>query len=86
MGNSSRENQTTPPHKPPVVAEQWVFGPGLPDAGLRLDRTAYRRQERTLRRIALGASQRITQARLETVLREGQPNEGGKNNHTRPEV
>jgi LuxR family transcriptional regulator, maltose regulon positive regulatory protein len=134
LGNISDETQAAPPRKPPVVAEHWVYGPGLPAAGLRLDRpawgawlsaptttsfsyplvdrqcgciigfmtvrkeqrqrggaywTAYRRQGRTLRKIYLGPSQRITQARLEavaaTLLREGQQREGEKDTHTRPE-
>lgn len=48
--------------------------------------TAYRRQGRRLRKIYLGASQRLTQARLEavamTLLDEGREREGEKD--TRP--
>ena len=48
--------------------------------------TVYRRQGRRLRKFYLGASQRLTQARLEavamTLLDEGREREGGKD--TRP--
>jgi LuxR family transcriptional regulator, maltose regulon positive regulatory protein len=114
-----------------VVEELWVYGQGLPGAGLRLDRpgwfawlneptttsfsyplfdrrcgyiigfmtvrkehrqrggaywTAYRRQGRRLRKIYLGSSHTLTQARLDaiaaTLLDEGRTKEGEKD--TRP--
>lgn len=131
LGNSSGSNDPPGGGKPAVVEEHWVYGTGLPSAGLRLDCpawfdwleaatttsfsyplcdrrcgyiigcmtvrkerrqrggtywTAYRRQGRRLRKIYLGASQRLTQARLEavamTLLDEGREREGEKD--TRP--
>ncbi|NTW97461.1 MAG: hypothetical protein HGB28_02815 [Oscillochloris sp.] len=41
LGNISAETQAKKPQKPAVVSEQWVYGPGLPEAGLRLDRPAW---------------------------------------------
>lgn len=131
LGNISGSEAPTEGGKPPVVEGLWVYGPGLPQAGLRLDRpawfawleaatttsfsyplferrcgyiigfmtvrkerrqrggaywTAYRRQGHRLRKIYLGASPTLTQARLEAVvtilLEEGRENDGGKD--TRP--
>ncbi len=41
LGNISRENGATKPHKPPVVDGRWLYGDGLPAEGLRLDRPAW---------------------------------------------
>lgn len=131
MGNISPKPGAEALAKPPVVFEQWVYGPGLPEAGLRLDRpgwfawleapsttsfsyplfdrqcgysigfmtvrkerrqrggsywTVYRRQGRQLRKIYLGPSSQLTQARLEavaaTLLSVRQQREGG--NDARP--
>lgn len=127
LGNISGSEGPQTGGKPAVVEEHWIYGAGLPSAGLRLDRPAwfawleaatttsfsyplfdrrcgyiigfmtvrkerrqrggaywsvYRRQGRRLRKIYLGASQRLTQARLEavamTLLEEGREREGGK--------
>lgn len=127
LGNISGSEGPQAGGKPAVVEEHWVYGAGLPSAGLRLDRAAwfawleapsttsfsyplfdrrcgyiigfmtvrkerrqrggvywsvYRRQGRRLRKIYLGASLRLTQARLEavamTLLDEGREREGGK--------
>lgn len=131
LGNISGSAKPTERGKPAVVEERWVYGSGLPLAGLRLvqpewfawlaapttqsfsyplfDRqrgyiiglmtvrkerrqrggmywTAYRRQGRQLRKIYLGPSHTLTQARLEAVvmvlLDESCEREGGKD--TRP--
>jgi hypothetical protein len=131
LGNILPETEAVTPSKPAVVSEQWVYGPGLPESGLRLDRTGwfawleapttrsfsyplfdrqrgyisgfmtvrkerrqrggsywtvYRRQGRRLRKIYLGPSSRLTQARLEavaaTLLTARQQREGG--NDSRP--
>jgi hypothetical protein len=98
------------------VEEHWVYGAGLPSAGVQLDRPAWftwlealttssfsyplfdrrcgyiigfmtvqkeRRQRGCrLRKIYLGVSQRLTQARLDvvamTLIDEGREREGGK--------
>lgn len=131
LGNISAREGPKKGGKPPVVEELWVYGQGLPGAGLRLDRpgwfawlseptttsfsyplfdrrcgyiigfmtvrkerrqrggaywTAYRRQGRRLRKIYLGSSHTLTQARLDaiaaTLLNEGRTKEGEKD--TRP--
>ncbi|NTW97335.1 MAG: hypothetical protein HGB28_02160 [Oscillochloris sp.] len=118
-----------------MVSEQWVYGPGLSDSGLRLDGpgwfawlealttssfsyplfdrqcgyiigfmtvrkerrqrggsywTVYRRQGHQLRKIYLGPSSRLTQARLEavaaTLLTARQQREGGKDTRPRQEI
>ena len=127
LGNISGSEGPQTGGKPAVVEEHWIYGAGLPSAGLRLDRpawfawleaatttsfsyplfdrrcgyiigfmtvrkerrqrggvywTAYRRQGRRLRKIYLGSSQTLTQARLEavvaTLLDEGRTKEGEK--------
>ncbi len=131
LGNISAQEGTAPGGKPPVVSGEWVYGPGLPSQGIRLDRpawfawlreptttsfsyplhdrrcgyivgfmtvrkeprqrggaywTAYRRQGRRLRKIYLGSTSALTQARLDavaaTLLSEGDRREGA--NDTRP--
>lgn len=37
MGNIPPKERAEAEAKPPVVSEQWVYGPGLPTGGLRLD-------------------------------------------------
>ena len=118
-----------------MVCEQWVYGCGLPESGLRLDRpawfawletpsttsfsyplfdrergyiigfmtvrkerrqrggsywTVYRRQGRQLRKIYLGPSSRLMQARLEaiaaTLLTARQQREGGNDARPRQEI
>ncbi len=131
LGNISAPEGTAKRDKPPVVDGLWVYGPGVPASGLRLDRpawfawlteptttsfsyplhdrrcgyiigfmtvrkecrqrggsywTAYRRQGRRLRKIYLGSSPTLTQARLDAVVRtllaEGRTNEGGNEGGT----
>lgn len=135
LGNISPKRGAEAPAKPPVVSAQWVYGPGLPEAGLRLDRpawfvwleaattrsfsyplfdrqwgviigfmtvrkerrqrggsywTVYRRQGRHLRKIYLGSSHQLTQARLEaiavTLLDARQQKAGGNDAHPRQEI
>lgn len=131
LGNISGSEEPTSKGKRAMVEGLWVYGPGLPVEGLRLDGpawfawlsaatttsfsyplvdhrcgyrigfmtvrkecrqrggkywTAYRRQGRRLRKLYLGPSHTLTQARLEAVvmalLDEGCKREGGKD--TRP--
>jgi hypothetical protein len=135
LGNISPESGAVKQGKPAVVSEQWVYGPGLPESGLRLDRpgwfawleasttrsfsyplfdwqrgyisgfmtvrkerrqrggsywTVYHRQGRQLRKLYLGPSSRLTQARLEavatTLLTAHQQREGGKDTRPRQEI
>jgi LuxR family transcriptional regulator, maltose regulon positive regulatory protein len=132
LGNISRSEAPTAWGKRAVVEGLWVYGPGLPPAGLRLDCpawvawleaptttsfsyplvdgrcgyrigfmtvrkerrqrggsywTAYRRQGHGLRKIYLGSSSRLSQARLDavvtTLLEERCKKEGGKDPHAR---
>jgi hypothetical protein len=41
LGNISAQEGTAPGGKPPVVSGAWVYGPGLPSQGIRLDRPAW---------------------------------------------
>ena len=130
LGNISAKEGTAPGGKPPAVSGEWVYGPGLPSQGIRLNRpawfawlteptttsfsyplhdrrrgyivgfmtvrkeprqrggtywTAYRRQGRRLRKIYLGPTRALTQARLDavaaTLLGERDTQEGANDTH-----
>jgi LuxR family maltose regulon positive regulatory protein len=130
LGNIFASEGTTKRGKPAVVSGEWVYGPELPNQGIRLDRpawfawlteptttsfsyplhdhrcgyiagfmtvrkeprqrggsywTAYRRQGRRLRKIYLGSTSALTQARLDavaaTLLSEGGTQEGANDTH-----